>query len=183
MNKKSLLTITAVTILGAGVLGSSSVFAQTTTNTQNPMSSLVQKIATKFNLNQSDVQAVFDEVHAKRDAQRKAQVESQLTQWVTEGKITEAQKQLILQKRQELQAEREANRTTMQNLTTEQRQAQKEAQRAELEAWAEQNGIDMQYVTSVLGKGKGFGKHGMPSSQSGSATTQTPSPSVTQSYK
>lgn len=178
MLKKSLLSIAAVTVLGAGALGSSIAYAQTTTDTQNPMSSLVQKIATKFNLNQSDVQAVFDASRQERQTQMKAKVESQLTQWVTEGKITEAQKQLILQKQQELQATRQSNRTNMQSLTPQERQTQKAAKRAELQAWAKDNGIDIQYLMPM--GGKGFGHFGKSSSQSGSATTQTPSPSVTQ---
>lgn len=175
MNKKTLLAIAGIAILGSAVLGSSGAFAQTTTESQNPVNSLVQKLATKFNLNQNEVQAVFDEAHLERNAQRKTQVESQLAQWVSEGKITEAQKQLILQKTQELQAEHESNRG---NLTREQHSAQKAAKHAELQSWAEQNGIDTQYL--MLISGKGFGKHSMPNSQFGSTTTQTPGPSVTQ---
>src|SRR5690349_12080215 len=116
MLKKSLLTVAAVTVLGAGIFGSGSVFAQTTTDTQNPMNSLVQKIASKFNLNQSDVQAVFDQAHQERESEMKANFASQLSQLVTDGKITEAQKQLISNKRAELDSQREANRESMQNL-------------------------------------------------------------------
>lgn len=159
MNKKTLATFAVVTVLGFGVLGASSVSAQSTTNTQNPMSPLVQKIAEKFGLNQSDVQAVFDEVRKEKPAKMQANSEAQLSQLVTEGKITEAQKQLILQKRAELDAQRKANKESMQNLSEEERKAKMQEEKAALEAWASENGIDSRYLMQGRGHG-GFGGFG-----------------------
>lgn len=154
MNKKTIATMAVVAVLGMGVLGSSSAFAQTSTTDQNPMSSLVQSIATKFGLKEADVQAVFDAQREKHHEQMQADAEKKLTQYVTDGKITEAQKQLILQKREEMHEAREAKKQSYSSLTPEERKSQMEAKRTELEAWAKENGIDMQYL--MLG-GRGHG--------------------------
>lgn len=153
MKKKTLATMALVTVLGMGVLGSTSAFAQTTTD-QNPMSSLVQSIATKFGLKEADVQAVFDAEREKHHTQMQATFEKKLTQYVIDGKITEAQKQLILQKRAELEKNREAKRESNTSLTPEERKSQMEAEKSALQAWAKENGIDMQYL--MLG-GRGHG--------------------------
>lgn len=116
MNKKILAAAVATTILGAGVLSANGVFAQTTPTDQNPMSALADKIASRFGLNRADVQAVFDEQQQEQAAKHRANQEAQLTQLVTDGKITEAQKQLII------------------------------AKRAELYGWAKQNNIGPQYL-------------------------------------
>jgi len=162
MKKKTIITLAIVTVMGLGLLGSSSAFAQSKMDGQDHMSSLAQKIAEKFGLNQVDVQAVFDEEHETRKAGMKANFEDQLSQYVTDGKITEAQKQLILQKRSELDTAREAKRESSKNLTPEERKSQMEAERTSLEAWAEENGIEIQYLMSQGRKGhgtRGFGGH------------------------
>ena len=69
-------------------------------------------------------------------------------------KITEEQKQLILQKREEMHDAREAKRESNASLTPEERKSQMEAKKTELEKWAKENGIDMQYL--MLG-GRGHG--------------------------
>lgn len=159
MNKKTMVaTLAVVTVLRLGVSGATSAFAQTTTQ-QNHMTSLVQKIASKFGLKEADVQSVFDEDHKALQAERQAQYETRLTQLVTDGKITEDQKKLLLAKHAELQSTREANRGSMQNMTNEQRKTKRDEERTALEAWAKQNGIDMQYL--MLGRGMGHGGWGL----------------------
>ncbi len=155
---KKTLAIAAIvlTVAGAGVFGIANANAQTAT-TDNPMSSLVQKIATKFNLNQNEVQAVFDQEHAERHAQMDAQYEQRLSQLVTDGKITEQQKQLILNKHKEMQANRETEMAALQNMTDEERRAAMEKKRTELENWAKDNNIELQYVMP-FGKGGHGGK-------------------------
>lgn len=154
MNKKLLLTAVTITVLGTGLFGLQAVSAQTTTD---PSASIVQKISEKFGLNKDEVQKVFDEEHAARHAEMQAKMEERLKTLVSEGKITEAQKQLIIAKQKELQTEREANRQNMQNLTPEQRKTEMESRKTELDAWAKENGIDTQYL--FFGHGmKGFGR-------------------------
>jgi hypothetical protein len=70
---------------------------------------------------------------------------------VSAGDLTEEQKQLILQKHEELQAQHEA------------RIQARQQERAELEQWAADNGIDAQYLFGGLGgmKGGRMGGRGM----------------------
>jgi hypothetical protein len=176
MNRKTMLTAAAVSVLGAGLLTATTAFAQNESTVQDPMHSLVQKVADKFNLNQDEVQAVFDEAHKERHAEMEAKFEEQLSQYVSEGKITEEQKQLILQKHEEMKANRETNKETFRNLSDEERRTQMEQKRAELEAWAEENGIDLQYLMP-------FGKRMHVRGDLGPANMDqqsTASPSVTQ---
>ncbi len=151
--KKTLITagVTSGVALASfvGVAG-----ATTTTSTSGP-DSLIEKIATKFNLNKDEVKAVFDEEHTARQAEMKTKNEEHLQQLVTDGKITVDQKAKIIAKQAELQTKREANRDAMKDKTDEERKAAMEAERTELEQWAKDNGIDMQYLRGVGGRGPG----------------------------
>jgi pyoverdine/dityrosine biosynthesis protein Dit1 len=104
---------------------------------------IIQKLVERFNLNPSEVQEVFNQEREERQEERQTRLEERLNEAVQNGEITEEQKQLILTKHQELQQERETNREAVQNMTREEHQAAMEAERAELEAWAEENGIDL----------------------------------------
>lgn len=167
-------TVCAV-VIGGVLLGSTRAFAQESTSVSNPMASLVQKIADKFGLNKDDVQAVFDQSREEMQAARQAEYESKLSQLVSDGKLTEAQKQLILSKHAQMQANRETDRTTMKEMTATERKAAMEAKRTELETWASQNGIDLQYL--MFGQGKGFGGRGMDGfgARNGTSTRSTTS--------
>lgn len=156
MNKKIILAAIAVTVLGAGALTARSVSAQSASTDQDPMSSLVEKIANKFGLQESDVQAVFDEQRREHEAQHKAAFETQLSQYVTEGKITEAQKQAIIARHAEMLSNRQSMMEKFESMTDEERKAAMDSERQALEAWAKENGIDMQYL---LQRPSGFGKH------------------------
>lgn len=118
--------------------------------------SLIQKIAQKFGLRQADVQSVFDEHKKEMDTKREANYETKLTKLVTDGKITEAQKQLILAKHKEFQTKKEANKNAMQNMTDEQRKTAMEAEKTKLENWAKQNNIDVKYLFGGDMKGRGM---------------------------
>lgn len=181
--KKPLLIAGAVAAIGsAGLAGSSLVSADSNTAGQD---GLVDKIAQKFNLNKSDVKAVFDQDRADHQAKMQANVEKQLSQAVTDGKLTADQKDKILAKRKEMQASRDSDRDTMKNKTPAERKAAMEAKRTELEQWAKDNNIPTEYLRFVMGGpgGRGHGPmHGpdmdgddapaASSSTNGSATAQ-----------
>lgn len=95
--------------------------------------SMAEKIATKFNINQDEVQAVFDETREEHQAERQAKMSERLQGAVDDGSLTTEQKTLIENKLTELRA-------TM------------EAEHEALDAWAEQNSIDAKYL---------MGGHGM----------------------
>lgn len=122
---------------------------------------MIQKIADKFGLNKTDVQAVFDQDRTDRKADMEKKFQTDLDQAVKDGKITDSQKQLIISKRTELQDARKKGMQNMQGKSADEIKAAMEAnkstmesERTALEAWAKQNGIDMKYLMG------GFGRHG-----------------------
>lgn len=156
--KKPLMVAAAVGTVGLASLGAV-VSAQTAGTT--PQSSLIDKIAQKFNLKKEDVKAVFDQDHAEREATMQKNVEDELTQAVKDKKITEEQKQKILAKRKELQAQRAADRDNFKDKTEAERHAAMEQKRTELEQWAKDNNIPTDYLRYVMGHG-GPGHMGPP---------------------
>jgi hypothetical protein len=158
MKKHLVIAATAATI-GLTGLGVGVAHAATTTSsaTTNPMSSLVDAVATKFNLNKADVQQVFDEQKSKMNAEREQTIKDDIAKLVTDGKITQAQADLINAKREEMQKQHEANKASMQSMTDTERKAAMDKEKTDLEAWAKQNNIDSQYLRYVFGGGHGHG--------------------------
>jgi hypothetical protein len=154
--KKSLLLpgLAALVFTGAVLISTVSVSAQET----NGQATLVQKIAQKFGLQESEVQTVFDEHREEHHAQMQAHFEERLTQAVNDGKITEAQKQAIIAKHKKLQEAFTSERETMKNMTPEERKATMEKRHDALKAWAEEQGIDLSLFPMVM---NGHGGHGM----------------------
>lgn len=67
MRSKKLLTAGIIAAFGLAIMTSTSVFAQSEAGGRG-VNTIVQKIAQKFDLKESDVQAVFDEEHKVRMA-------------------------------------------------------------------------------------------------------------------
>jgi polyhydroxyalkanoate synthesis regulator phasin len=159
MNKKYLLYV-MVPVLALVSVGA--VYADSVANNSRPIDSLVTAIATKFNLNTSDVQQVFDENRATAQAQRQTEMQQKfadrLSQAVTDGKLTQAQVNLITAKRAELQAQRQ----NLQNGTPEINRETAKAHIDELKQWATDNNIPMEYLQlggfEGMRMGHGFGK-------------------------
>ncbi len=164
MKKPKTSTMVAAAALTLGLMaGGVGLTQAASTSTTNPMSGLVTAIATKFNLNASEVEQVFQEQHAQMEARHTQEYKEYLAQAVKDGKLSQDQADKILAKRQELETEREANRTAMEGKTDEERKAYMEEHRtehkAELEQWAKDNNIPTEYLRFGFGKGKGPG-HG-----------------------
>ena len=151
MNKKILMPVIALTIISMSMFGANAAYAQTTGN--SPFQSLIQKIVEKFGLKQADVESVFEEHRNQKQQEMQQRYQTRLDEEVKNGTITEEQKQLILKKHEELQAEREKNRDAWQNMTQEERKAEHEKRQEEMKSWAEENGINLDQFF-------GF-KHGM----------------------
>lgn len=173
MSKKFILPVMILVIASTALFGIAHTYAQSTPAEQAKYPAIVQKIADKFNLQITDVQAVFDQDKTDRQANMQAKYEEQLTQAVTDGKLTEAQKQAIIAKRVELQATMQPEAATLptddfksmtdveRKAAMDQRKTAMEAQRTELEAWAKTNGIDTKYLFGLGGfGGRGSGNHG-----------------------
>jgi hypothetical protein len=158
MKRIVVVSLLAVTLSAGMLWGATQVLAKDAN--EAPYASLVQKIADKFNLNKSDVQAVFDEHYQEQRAKMEAKFADRLDQLVNDGKITEAQKQLIIAKHKELEASRQSMFESMKDKTPEERKTAMEAERKALEDWAKQNNIDLKYVMPGHGMGKGMGMRG-----------------------
>lgn len=175
--KKQLAIAGVAAAIGLSGIGAGVAHAATNSSTNtDPMSSLVDKIATKFNLNKSDVQQVFDQQRTEMQAQQDQKVKDDLAQLVKDGKLTQAQSDAITAKRAELEKTREANRTTMQSMSDTDRKAAMDKQKSELEAWANQQGIDTQYLRYVMGHGPGG--HGGPGHPPDDGATSSTTPST-----
>lgn len=141
----------------ASLAGVSAVSAEASTSSDRD--SIISQIATKFNLQESEVKAVFEEERTARTAERTKAIEAILTQAVNDGKLTDEQKDKILAKRAELQSERAANHDELKDKTAEERRTAMKTKRMELEKWATGNGISPEYIRYVFGHGGGH--HGM----------------------
>lgn len=157
--KKPLLIAGAIATIGAA---STAAGVQAATSNSTKQDSIVDKISQKFNLNKDDVQKVFDEDRAAHETERQAKLEEKLSQAVKDGKITEDQKSKIIAKIAEIKADMETHKDTMKDKTAEERKALMEQKRTEIEAWAEENNIPLEYlmVMHFKGGGPGPGGHG-----------------------
>lgn len=137
MNKKALTTIIVL-----GVIISVGYFA--TPAKANDFNSgrdtLITRISQRFNLNKSDVEAVFDAIHDERQSEMKAKREERLSQALTDGVITQAQKDLLIAKMDENHENRLQKREEMQK-------------------WFTDQGIDQTKLREYLGFGRNG--HGM----------------------
>lgn len=158
---KKYLAVSTISVLTLGaIIFSRQVMAQGINSANSPTSQLVTRIAQTFNLNEDEVQSVFDTFHEEKMAEQKAYANNQLDELVKAGKITEAQKQLIEQKRSELIAQREASKDSWQSLSPEERRTQMETQRKEVTDWAKANGIELGYLMPMgMGRGPAMGHH------------------------
>jgi polyhydroxyalkanoate synthesis regulator phasin len=120
--KKSLLIAGAVSTIGlASLIGTTAASAQTGQDT------LIDKIATKFNLSKDEVKQVFEDHKKEHQTEHQAKLSERLQQRVDNGEITAEQKTLIENKLKELDTAREA-------------------EHEELKNWAKENDIDMKYL-------------------------------------
>jgi hypothetical protein len=133
---KTKIIISAIALaLAGGVIWASipKASAQTTSG-----KTIIQRIAEKFGLKETDVQTVFDQERTDKQAEIQSRYEERLAQAVKDGKITEAQKTAILAKQKEIQQKREQDQAGMQ-------------------AWLKANGLE----NNEFGLRLGFGGKGM----------------------
>jgi len=134
----------ALGLIGLVAYGTSRVYAE---NNFNRHDSIIQKLVDRFGLDKGEVETVFDEIRGERQTEMQARFTERLDQTVAEGKITPEQKEAILQKKQEMQA----NRLGLKDLSLEERQIQRETHQKEMKAWAEENGLDLKDLFGGMG--------------------------------
>ena len=155
-------TRTKLYAAGAGTIVGLAAFAGVASAQAAPNTSitdkqtLVDKIASTFNLNKDDVQKVFDEDRATHEAEFQQVMEDRLDQAVTDGKITSDQKAQILAKQQEMKAYMES----LKDKTETERRELMKAKMDEMKQWAEDNNLSG--IPFVMGIGGHHMKGGMP---------------------
>jgi hypothetical protein len=163
--KKMLIPMAALAVVVAGAYGVAQVSAASSPSGTH--TSLAQRIADAFHLDQSKVQAVIDQQHQENQATRESKYETRLSQAVTAGKLTSAQKDLILAEHNKLAGELQ---TAMSGSAADRRTAMKNI-RSESKAWAAQNNIAEKWL---IGPGRLRGGHGAGQP----VTTPTPTPTA-----
>lgn len=120
--------------------------------------SMVQRLSERFGLNEDEVDQFMVESRETRRQETQVRHEEHLGDLVSEGAITQEQADVIVARREEMQA----NRGEYSGLSFEERQKMREAHRAEIDAWAVENGIDLGQLHMGDGPrggmGKGFGR-------------------------
>ena len=131
--KKRIIIPTALAL--ALILTSVYIVNQVKAEDLSPYPPIVQKIANRFGLKVDDVKEVFDQEKSDMWAKKRQGLEVLLQETVKDGKLTEDQKNKILEKRDELQADHKA---------------QSETQKEELQIWAKENGINLDNLGKYL---------------------------------
>jgi Asp-tRNA(Asn)/Glu-tRNA(Gln) amidotransferase B subunit len=147
MTKTKIIGLTAVAMIVTGITAVAGVVGITKISAainSGEVPTIITNLASRFNLNASDIQKVFDDTKTQQE-------DARLTQLVTDGKITEAQKKLIVDKRVEFEAAVEG--IDNKQMTATERADALKALRDEIVKWADENKIDERYV--MMGGGKG----------------------------
>lgn len=153
--KRSLLVGATLATVITGVSGAGIVSAATSSSSSSG-TSLVDKIASKFNLNKSDVQAVFDQDRQEHGAQMEADQKEKLATAVKDGKLTQAQADHITQVMSEIKTLRGSTSPQEESDTV---RSQIKSKLDDLRTWAKSNNVDMQYI--MFGHGGPGGHRGM----------------------
>jgi len=139
VSRKLMITLALVgtTLVGVGMAGR--VMAQEA----NYYPPVISTLAERFGLSEDEVKDAFDEIRAENQAMMQTRHEERLQEAVNAGVITEEQKQLILDKQEEMRA---------------QNQERRQEHQAEMEAWASENGIDLTAMHEYMGGPRGMGQ-------------------------
>ncbi len=140
---------------GASAVGVATTFAASSGSNTSPMQNIVTAIATKFNLNEADVQAVFDAERVAHQAERAEHEAERLTQAVTDGKLTQAQSDAITAK----MAEEKAFFESIKDMSDADRKAAFKTHGEEMKAWVTANDIPRQFMP--FGRPMHGGREGM----------------------
>ncbi|MDB5166674.1 MAG: hypothetical protein JWM37_746 [Candidatus Saccharibacteria bacterium] len=163
--KRSLLVGATLASVAVGGIGSVGLVSAATTDSASG-TSIVDTIAAKFNLNKADVQAVFDEDRAAREAEREADQKQALADAVKAGKLTQAQSDHITSVLNEIKALRgDTDPHDLSGTVKDQIKTKMD----DLRTWADDNNVDEQYIR--FGRGGHGGPRDGSSSMSSTSTT------------
>ena len=126
MKKTLTAALLTAILVGGAFLASQNVAAQ-----EEP-AGLIERLAGRFGLNQTEVAEEFSQFHQDGGFRHGGSMKGDLDQAVADGVISAEQKQALEEKREE-------------------RQAQREAHREEMQGWMAENGIDCQALAQYRG--------------------------------
>ena len=112
------------------------------------------------------------------DADREAELKTEVAALVTSGKLTQAQADAINAKRAELDKQRQTDMAAGQSKTDTERKADMDAHKTALDTWMKEQGIDTQYSYLLMG-GRGHGGPGGPGGMRGERGGDTTTTSTT----
>lgn len=138
-------------LVTAGIVGLVTTQAVNAANDTSGHQGLVDRIASTFNLNKSDVQKVFDEEHQSRQAERQQKFEERVKQAVDDGKISQDLADQLIAKQKEMQAYRDS----IKDKSAEERRSLMKAKHEEMKKWLEDNKIDKSLFGPMGGRGFG----------------------------
>lgn len=144
MNKKVIIPALVLGLVATGAIAwktgvAKAYFGGSNGNQDN----MAEELATKLNVSSEQVSTAMDQIRTEHQAQRKAEVSTKLDQAVTDGVINAEQKQKILDKMAENQANRGEGK------------GQRGQRREEMDQWFKDNGIDSAKIHNYIGFGPG----------------------------
>jgi hypothetical protein len=126
MDKK---VIIPTIILGVATLAGVTAYTGNALADSSQKQNMIDELSNKLGVDKSKVTTAFDEIKTQKEAERQANVATQLDKAVTDGVITSEQKQKIVDKEAELKA-------------------QMEKQKTDLDQWIKDNNIDVSKLRS-----------------------------------
>lgn len=151
--KKSLLVAGGVMALGTAGLGVGATASALTSTSGDKQASLIEALAKKFNVDKSEVQKVFDDNRATREAEMKTTRDAALKKALTDKKITQEQYDHIAAAWKDIDTARTAAGDPTSQ--TEQQRTDMKKKMDELRTWMQQQNISPE----TLGITGGFGRH------------------------
>ena len=151
--KNLVIPVLALVLLTSVSYGATQALAEESGN----FPPLVARLVERFNLNEDEVGEVLDEFKGEHHLRMQERMEARLSELINDGEITEEQKQAILDKHAEMRADHEELKSKWSSMTDDERLALHEAHRDQMEAWAEENGLDLSEILPFSHMQKGMG--------------------------
>jgi hypothetical protein len=141
--------MTLFLMLGTGFVGT--LNADPLGNSENGNPVFLERLAERFDLDIDEIKDFVEELREEKKIEMEAKFEEKLDELVEDGDITIAQKEAILEKKEEMEGFKEG----LEDMTvSEAREALKEM-KLELKSWAEDNDIELKYLFPKAAKEMG----------------------------
>ena len=148
MNKKVMIPAIVLGLVATGaIVWNSGVAKAYFGGSDENRGNMAEELATKLNVSTDQVSTAMEQIRTEHQTERKAEVSTKLDKAVADGVINTEQKQKILDK----VAENQANRGEM--------RGQKGKNRETMEQWYKDNGIDFEKIHDYIGFGQGRGRN------------------------